>query len=230
MNVYEIKLKLYLLQDIKVEDTATIISALIDQALAKEEELLELHDSNCFKNYVFNSLYPLEADKLYKKDNIYTLTIRTINQKLANFFSHNLSNEYSNSMKALTSEIRIIPRKMIEKLYSITPVIVKHDHGYWRKNMSFEEYENRLKTNLIKKYNAAMNTKIEEDFQLYTSIEFLNKKPIAVKYKNIKLLGDKICLNVNTDKKVQEIAYLSLGVGFLEMNARGQGFVNYRWL
>ena len=32
------------------------------------------------------------------------------------------------------------------------------------------------------------------------------------------------------DEKSQEMAYLSLGVGLGEMNSRGAGFVNYRWL
>ena len=48
--------------------------------------------------------------------------------------------------------------------------------------------------------------------------------------KNIKLLGDKVRLAVLDDEKSQEMAYLSLGVGLGEMNSRGAGFVNYRWL
>lgn len=38
-------------------------------------------------------------------------------------------------------------------------------------------------------------------------------------------------LAVLDDEKSQEMArYLSLGVGLGEMNSRGAGFVNYRWL
>ena len=43
-------------------------------------------------------------------------------------------------------------------------------------------------------------------------------------------LGDKVRLAVLDDEKSQEMAYLSLGVGLGEMNSRGAGFVNYRWL
>ena len=67
----------------------------------------------------------------------------------------------------------------------------------------------------------------QEDFdQLF----IINKTPVPMKYKNIKLLGDKVRLAVLDDEKSQEMAYLSLGVGLGEMNSRGAGFVNYRWL
>ena len=56
------------------------------------------------------------------------------------------------------------------------------------------------------------------------------KRSIPMKYKKIKLLGDKVRLSILDDEFAQELAYLSLGVGIGEMNARGAGFVNYRWL
>jgi len=30
--------------------------------------------------------------------------------------------------------------------------------------------------------------------------------------------------------RAQELAYMAIGTGIGEMNARGQGFVNFRWL
>jgi CRISPR-associated endoribonuclease Cas6 len=123
-----------------------------------------------------------------------------------------------------------LPKKHIEKLYSITPAIMKNEDGYWKNKIKLDEFERRLKENLIKKYNSSMNTKIDENFQLYTTIEFKNKKPISTNYKNIKLLGDKISLNIAENENAQKIAYMSLGTGVFEMNARGYGFVNYRWL
>ena len=72
--------------------------------------------------------------------------------------------------------------------------------------------------------------KIDEDFDLYTMIELKNKKPIAMEYKNIKLLGDKVQIQVADNKRAQDLWYFALGVGLGEMNARGCGFLNYRWL
>jgi CRISPR-associated endoribonuclease Cas6 len=158
------------------------------------------------------------------------VTIRTIEKNLAEFFTNKLVNEFDGKIKGLTSEIRILPKKHIEKLYSITPAIMKNEDGYWKNKVKLDEFERRLKENLIKKYNRSMDTKIDENFQLYTTIEFKNKKPISTNYKNIKLLGDKISLNIAENENAQKIAYMSLGTGIFEMNARGYGFVNYRWL
>lgn len=52
-----------------------------------------------------------------------------------------------------------------------------------------------------------MGERIEENFQLYTNIIFLNRKPIANEYKGIRLLGDKISLKIADDVQAQEMAY-----------------------
>ena len=126
--------------------------------------------------------------------------------------------------------MKIVPKKFIEKIYTLTPIIIKTESGYWKGNLSIDGFEKRIRENLIKKYNEINNTKIEEDFELYNSIEFKNKKPVSVNYKNIKLLGDKISINISSNPVAQELAYLSLGTGVGEMNSRGLGYVNYRYL
>lgn len=230
MEVYEISILLFLLKDIDSEDTFSDISGFIDSGMAKVPDLLQLHNENAYKNYCFNSFYPLESGKVYKHGKIYTIKIRTVDKKLADFFNEKLVNHFNDTIKGLTSTIKIIPQRYIEKLYSITPVILKNDDGYWKGKLPLTEFENRLKVNLIKKYNAIMGTKVNEEFQLYTSIEFLNKKPIAFNYKGKKILGDKISINISDDKTAQELSYMALGTGILEMNARGAGYMNYKWL
>ena len=128
------------------------------------------------------------------------------------------------------ADVRILPKKMIGCLYTLTPAILKDDRGYWKKYMKLEQYEERLKVNLIKKWNSFTGEQINEDFQFYTLIEFLNTLPIGVNYKNIKLLGDKLRIQVADNETAQRIAYMTLGTGLLEMNSRGAGFVNYRWI
>lgn len=230
MNVFQIKLKIFLLKDITIEDSQAIISAFIDEGMAKDAKLLEFHESNKFKGYCFDAPYPIEENKVYKKDRIYTLTIRTVDKELAEFFADKLVNEFNNNLKGLTSEVRILPKKHIEKLYSITPAVMKNSDGYWKGKINLDEFERRLKVNLLKKYNSITGSKLDEDFQFYSTIEFKNKKPIATKYKNVKLLGDKISLNISENENAQKLAYMSLGTGIFEMNARGFGYVNYRWL
>ncbi|MBV7273827.1 CRISPR-associated endoribonuclease Cas6 [Clostridiaceae bacterium UIB06] len=230
MKVYEISILVFLLEEIDSNDTFTKISAFIDSGMAKVPELLKLHNQNIYKNYCFNSFYPIEEDKKYKQGKTYTIQLRTLDKNLADFFYTDLVNHFNNSIKALTAKIKVIPKKHIEKIYSITPIILKNEGGYWKGNISLTDFERRLKENLIKKYNLLTDTKINENFQLYTSIEFRNHKPVAINYKGRKILGDKISINISDEKISQELAYMCLGTGILEMNARGAGYVNYKWL
>ena len=64
------------------------------------------------------------------------------------------------AMKGLTTEIRIIPQKQIECLYTLLPAILKDERGYWRSYMDLSEYGDRIKVNLIKKWNQFEHEKI----------------------------------------------------------------------
>ena len=229
MKVFEILLKVCLLEDIELKDAQTRILKFIDTTLGRESDTLTFHYVNSFKNYCFNSFYPLETDGVYKKGNVYTITIRTIDNYLADYFNNKLSNSYMPLIMGLDSSLKVIPIKKLKKMYSITPLVIKNDEGYWRNLINFIEFEKRLKFNLLKKYNCICNTRLNKDFRLYSSLEFKNKMPIASKYKGKTLLGDKISINILEDDLSQKIAYMALGTGFGEMNARGFGFMGYRW-
>lgn len=230
MKVLEIRLNIFILKDIISRDIQEKLSELIDKSFLKDQYLKELHKKNNFKNYCFDLPYPIEKDKIYHKNVIYSFRIRTINIELAKHFSDVLVNEYTDYIKILNSEVKIIPRKYIEKIYTLTPIVIKDKNGYWKKNLSLKDFEKRLFVNLIKKYKNATGMELNEDFILYKKIEFMNKKPISINYKNIKLLGDKISLEIENNKEAQELAYLAIGCGILENNARGLGFVNFRYL
>ena len=230
MNVWQLALKVYLKKNISMEENQMEISKIIDQCLSKNEELLNFHNSNQYKWYSFSSFYPIEKEKVYLAGKIYTITIRTVEEKIANHFQRFLDNESSEALKAITIETKIIPKKHIERIYSITPVIIKTENGYWRTDESLEIFEKRLRENIIKKYNSFTKQKINEDFELFTFMKFDNQKPIATKYKNIQLLGDKITLNVAENDLAQKLVYFSLGTGLLEINSRGFGYVNYKCL
>ena len=230
MQVYQIRIKLYMLTDVVLNRIQTNLTAFIDKGFLENEELLQMHEENKFKNYCYDLPYPIEKDKIYKKGKIYTVTIRTIDPRLAKYFQEVCVNSYTDEVKGLTSEIRIIPKKVIDSIYTLTPVILKDDKGYWRKHMQLAEFENQLKVNLIKKWNSFTGEKLSEDFSLYTLLEFLNETPVPMEYKSIKLLGDKIRLQIADNETAQKLAYMALGTGLLSMNSRGAGYVNYRWL
>lgn len=230
MNVKQIRLNIYMLQDVSTNNMQKSITSFIDRGFLHSEKLSTLHEKNTFKLYCYDLPYPIEKDKLYKQGKIYTLTIRTVDNTLARYFSEICVNNYTQEIKGLTVDIRILPKKHIDRIYTVTPLIIKSEQGYWRSCMSVNDFEQRLKVNLIKKWNSFNAEKIDEDFDLYTGIEFINKTPISMAYKTVKLLGDKIRLNVSDNATAQKLIYMALGTGIGEMNSRGAGFINYRWL
>lgn len=83
-------MKVYLLENIYLDNVAKEICKLIDDTLIMEDKYREFHNKNEFKYYSFNLLYPLEKDKIYKKDCIYTFIIRTVDSELGTYFMRNL--------------------------------------------------------------------------------------------------------------------------------------------
>ena len=230
MNVYEIKLKVCLLKNIKYESSLEIMSSYLDFSLCKNEKFLSEHKEKKYKHYNFNYLYPIENDKVYKKDKLYTITIRTIDQEVAEYLLNSTCNHSDENIKGIRSELKVIPKKYIEKIYSITPVLIKDKEGYWRKKNNIDFFEKRLKENVVKKYKYISNNKEIELSDFYNEIKFKNYKPIKTSFKNINLLGDKVELSIESDLKSQELAYMILGMGLLENNSRGMGFVNFKHL
>lgn len=230
ISVVEIEVKVYLIESINSEEQNTYLSKLIDSTLALNKDYLDLHNENKFKNYCFGGLHPTERDGVYKGDKIYSFRIRSIDHDLASYIRNNINSMTTRKFKVLKNDIKIIPQKQIEKLFSVQPVVIKGENGYWKNSMSFDEYIERIKVNLIKKYNEYTNEKIREDFQFYTSFEMKNNKPIKIPYKDISLLGDKCDILIADDECSQRIAYIALGTGIGENVSRGAGFVNFRWV
>lgn len=230
LQVIQIRIKVFLLKDIPLNQTATKVTAFLDKGFAKDPDLLARHEDRGFKWYCNDFFYPPEKDGVYRKGKIYTITVRTADLKMANYFQKVCVDTITDEIKGLTSEIQIIPQKPIQAIWTVTPVIVKTEEGYWRGHMSLQQFEERLKVNLIKKWNAFPgNDKMEEDFQLYDLLEFINQKPVPFNYKQICLLGDKIRLHISDNERAQKLAYFSLFAGVGECNSRGAGFVNYQW-
>lgn len=226
MEVFEIRLKVFLLKDIYKAEVQEKITSFIDETLAQDDQMLLLHEDNKrYKLYSYGGLQNIERSGIYHAENIYHITIRTVEPVLAKFFYTFLPKHHNHVMKGLTADIRTLARRRLERIYTLTPVIMKNDAGYWRECLSFEEYEQRMKVNLIKKYRQFSGRDIGEDFAFYTSIQIDNNKPIAVKYKGVRLLGDKLTLYIADDPISQEIAYFALGTGVGEMNSRGFGMV-----
>lgn len=229
MLVFEYQCKLKFLKSINHKTIAEKTNYFLDSALAKDQEFLQYHENKGYKYYVTDAPWPIEKDGIYKEGKIYTLRIRTVKQELAEFFSEKLYAHASKELEGVGGKLRIIPKKHIQELYSITPIVIKNEEGYWRGNMSVSQFEERIKTNLIKKYKQFTGKNIREDILLYDVMKFNNRMPIKIPYKNINLLGDKLSFRISNEPKAQELAYFALGVGIGENNSRGHGFLNYKY-
>ena len=228
-KVLEMDVKVYLLKNINSNESNCFISELIDSVLAKDEKYLKMHKDIGFKSYCFNNLYPMEKDYVYKEGNIYTFKIRSIDKDLVEYIQKNIKNAYTKAIKVLTATSKLVPKKHIDKVFSITPIILKFEDGYWRGSHSVGDVEDRIIGNLKKKYEQHFGIELPKDIEIFNSISFKNKEPIPTKYKNIWLLGDKIEFKVSNNPIAQELLYFALGVGLGEMNARSFGFTNYIW-
>lgn len=228
IQVYQIDCKVYLLKNIDYTKILYEISSFIDNGLCKDIEMLEFHRGKDFKNYVHSGFKEIEKDKIYKEGKIYSFSIRCINEKLMDYFYKTLKDISTETMKGLVTTVKLIPKVFIEKLYTLTPAIIKFNEGFWKGKIDFINYEKRLIVNSIKKAKIALGEDFNEDFVLYNRIEILNNKPILSKFKKISLLGDKIELIIADNERAQQIAYILLGTGICENNTRGFGYLNYK--
>lgn len=229
MKIYDGELKLFLLCDIPSESCQEKIANLIDRSFLSSDEMMAFHKERKQKGYVFNEFYPVEKD-YYKAGKIYNIKIRSIDKKLMHFFKENLASIRTSEIQALTFNFHEFHMKHITKLYSRTPVICKFENGYWRSKYDIEAFEKRLKENALKKFRLFSNNEIDEDFSLFKKVEILNEFPIPIKYKNVKLLCDKIELEIEENPQAQMLAQIMFACGAAEMNARGFGFVNAKMI
>lgn len=234
MKVFELTAKVFLKEPVPLDEGIRAVTEFIDCSLASEGAFLQMHQQKGYKYYCHDNLYPLApAGKAYRKEQIYAFRVRTINPELAGFLRERLPRMETGKLKGLTAAARILPERMIRTIFSITPVILKSDGGYWRGTLEIKDFERRIRENLIKKRNdwaaGGRGEKTKEEIPFYSGLIFLNKGPIRVPYKNILLLGDKIELEIETDRASQELARIAIGTGLGENNSRGGGFVNFRW-
>ena len=230
INVYEITTKVALLKEIEIKQLRRNLVYFIDSILVKDDVYKEFHGENKLKGYTLDLLYPMEKNRVYKKDKVYSFRVRTLNKDLAEYLSKNSIQHITNEFIGIQSIVKIIPRKPLKTLYTMTPVIVKtQEHCYWRECFSPEEYEEQLKKNLWKKYRNFTGKEPDESLPIWDSLVFKNQGVIPFPYKNITLPGDKLELFISNNEQAQEIAYMILATGLGELNNRGAGFVGYRY-
>lgn len=228
IKIYQINVKVYLQKTITYHDMQQQITQFIDQYLAKKDEWLEFHQKNCFKRYCFSGWKQFEKSGIYPEGSLNSFSIRCLEEEFAKELADGLAHHESMMIKGLSAQMKEVRPEYIRKLYAITPVVIKFEDGYWRKNHSLEEFQKRILSNAMKKYQDYTGETLDMEKPFFYHFQMLNRVPIKTRYKNISLLGDKFEVMVAEDMQSQQIARLLCAEGAGELSARGFGYVGYR--
>ena len=229
-KVYELEVNAYLFKTLNLNESSGHIARIIDSLLVKDDDYLKMHNDKCFKEYCFSNFNGAEKDYTFKEGNVYSFRIRTISLDLANYIKDNLRGSYTDEMQILGVKMKLVPKKYIEKIYSVTPTICRFKNSdYWRETYTISQVEEMIVVNLLRKYEQHTGIKLPSNTDIFNSIKIKNKRPIPTKYKNVYLLGDFMEFDMMKTSLAQDIAYFALGVGIGEINARGFGYANYSY-
>lgn len=90
--------------------------------------------------------------------------------------------------------------------------------------MDVELIRKSINSNILKKIKAINGVEEVIDHDMIETIEVKNIKPIASKYKESKLIGNKFEIVVKEDELSQLMAYIAMSTGILEKNSLGYGY------
>jgi CRISPR-associated endoribonuclease Cas6 len=225
MHYFELTVTSYLLKDVAFNEVNEKISQLINKVMLADRDLAIKHEENKYKNYVFDSLYPREKDKIYKAGKIYVFRIRSLEEYFITKTKELFPQVTTDYFKVIAGEIKKYEQRPIKELYTVTPALATINNHFWVFGDDIMALQDRIQVNLLKKYRDFFGEDIKKEGSFIQYIEMKNKKPIAFNYKNIQLIGNKFIIRVSEDDLSQKLAFLALGVGLLEKNAtNGMGF------
>jgi len=225
MNYFEITITVLLKRDIYFADSGYVIGKNINRIMLLDEGLKELHPKKEYKNYVFNSFYPLEKDKTYKKDKLYIFKIRSLDYEFCEKMYKLSAYLKSEDFKVISADIKETNKKIIKEIYTVTPLIITVDNKPWMQSDDLKLFKERIESNLEKKYKNFYNEDIYSNGEFINNITFKNRLPMYYNYKNIRLLGNKVSISIHDNEEAQKLAFLALAVGLGEKNsAVGAGF------
>lgn len=233
MEYYEIKVTLLLKKDIRLENINEFISFNINKSMISDAELKKSHGSKGFKPYCIGSLYPFDLEnKIYRANQIYILTIRSIDKDFLNKLKNVLKQSKDLDFNVLACQFMKKTYSFIESAFTLTPCIISITNEeskktrYWTKDDSSLDFvKKRIKANLEKKYFQFYYEKIIAPDDFISMIEIKNRIPIVYNYKKSKLFSNKFKITFNSDVISQKLAFLAFGVGLLEKNSLGFGFL-----
>lgn len=230
MNFYELRITVRLLEDISYINVPYRIGVFINNSMLKSTILKEVHEKRFYK-YVYDTLYPIERDRIYKKNKIYSIRLRGVNIQLLNKMAMAIYNHSYAGMKAIDAELNSVEVNKINKIYTLKPVIVTIDNKPWLgQNSNIDILAKQLNSNVEKKLNQIYgDDKYKNTPTFIESIEIKNKLPIKYLYKSISLLGNKMEIKIKQDDCSQMKGLITLALGLGEKGSSlGAGFCDYK--
>jgi CRISPR-associated endoribonuclease Cas6 len=227
MDIFELKIELFLKNEFGYKDYPNFISKNINYMMYNSLLLRALHEKKGFKPFVVGSLYPAESKlKVYKTDKKYTWTIRSIDKTILEEFIKAYQTSTNLDFEMVGFGIHSLNLKHIDKVFTITPAVLTIEGSrFWTIQEDVMLIQKRVIANLEKKYFEFFKKKI---IALKDSINFFrikNQKPIFFNYKNRLIIANRFEFVFSSDKTAQTLAKLSFGVGILEKNTLGFGMV-----
>lgn len=230
MNFYELKIVVKLSIDMNFIEVPYNIGVFINNSMLKTALLRKIHEEKFYK-YVYDTFYPIEKDKVYKKDKIYSFRLRSMNIQLLNKMAIAIYNHNYNNIKAIDVDLKMQEVDKINEIYTLKPVIVTIDSKPWIKEKhSVDLLMKRLNDNLEKKLNQIGEEYGAKELGMFINeIEILNRFPMKYSYKSINLLGNKVQIKVNQDELSQKKALIAIALGLGEKGSSlGAGFCDYK--
>ena len=232
MQYYELICKAFIKKDVAFQKSFELLSKYISFSMYQEGES-KVHQKEGFKYYVFGGLLPIENEKVYKQGNLYSFTIRSLDEtlidELKNTLRQNINHEY---LQVVETHKKTISQFFISELYSATPVIVSvAPSKYWTMQESGDivQLQKQLHDNVEKKYKSFFGETLHVSQNFIQLIEIKNKVPqnivITKVGKAIHFFGNKFRIVPNEDEVSQKLAFVVLACGVGEKNSYGAGFM-----
>lgn len=234
MRYFELICKAYLKTDLEFDESFEKMSKFINFAIMRGGQKA-LHEKIGFKYYSFSGFRPSKEDienKIFKGDNIYEFTIRSLDEGFINSISLALRENIDNpNIQVLQTTKKTVKQFFISELYSATPVIVSVENGkFWTMQESGDimQLQKQLHDNLEKKYQSFYGEAIKAPQNFIQLLELKNRVPqniiIHKDGKKIRFFGNKFRIVPNEDEMSQKLAFTALACGLGEKNSYGGGF------
>ncbi len=220
---FELVTTICLSEDVHFTEMHEKLASFVSKAMLNDPELKELHQKNTFKFFIFSLPFPAEKEGIYKSNHLYYFILRSIDIKLIMKMKRYFS-QTKDDIRVISSEIKQQSYRFINEISTVTASVAIFNKRCWVKENGIETIMQRIHNNVVRKMKAIDSSFEEPKENFISTIEIINHKPLNIKYKKIKLLGNKFRIVVKSDSVSQQCAFMALACGILEKGSLGCGY------